>query len=402
MTPQPLAGYRVIDFCWMIAGPLTTRLLADLGAEVIKIESLARIDRIREVGVQPPGIMSSETNGVFNDCNVNKQSMTLNLGHPKGIEIAKALVRDADIVTSNFTPDRMERWGLGYAGLRALNEDIIVASMPVMGSEGSRSSWRAVGNGVIAMGGLNGLTGFPGRAPVGLGTLHSDFTSPYFAALQIAAAVVHRNQTGEGQFIELAQYEATVHLLDTEVLDNLVNGREAERNGNRSILFSPHGVFPAAGIDRWIAIAVRSGDEWQALCRILGLADLASRADLASVDGRRASETEIEAAIADRTRARDAWELSRVLQAVAVPASPVEDVGDLVGGDPMRQGFFQEIQHPAGMTMLLQHEPVTWNGERLPISRAPLLGEHTADVCARLLHLDQEEVANLVADGALY
>jgi benzylsuccinate CoA-transferase BbsF subunit len=402
VTPQPLRGLRVIDFCWMIAGPLTTRLLADLGAEVIKIESLARIDRIREVGVQPPGVLSPETNAVFNDCNVNKLSMMLNLGHPKGIEIAKALVAKADIVTSNFTPDRMDRWGLGYSDLKAVRDDIIVASMPVMGRLGPRSSWRAVGNGVIAMGGLNGLTGFPDRAPIGLGTLHSDFTSPYFAALQIAAAVVQRIRTGEGQFIELAQYEATVHLLDTEVLDFLVSGHETPRTGNRSAQFVPHGVFPAIGDDRWIAIAVRSAGEWQALCDILGLAELRGRPDLLALDGRRLAEDEIEAAIAAHTSSRDAWELAEALQRAGVPASPVEDVGDLVGRDPMHNGFLEETAHAAGHSMLLQHEPVVWNGERLPISRAPLLGEHTAAVCADLLGLDDVGVAELVAEGVLY
>lgn len=402
MTPQPLAGSRVIDFCWMIAGPLMTRLLADLGAEVIKVESLARVDRIREVGVQPPGVLTPDTNGVFNDCNPSKLSMSLNLGHPQGITIARELVRHADIVTSNFTPDRMDRWGLGYADLRAVKEDIIVASMPVMGGRGPRNSWRAVGNGVIAMGGLNALTGFPDRPPIGLGTLHSDFTSPYFGALQILAAVAQRNRTGEGQFIELAQYEATVHLLDTELLDYLVNGQETPRRGNRSPHHSPHGVFPCLGPDRWIALAVRSELEWQALCRVLGLDEVGSRPDLASVERRREAEDQIEAAIAGRTRLRDASALARELPAAGVPASPVEDVGDLVGSDPMRQGFLAEVAHPAGVSILIQHEPVTWNGERLPLARAPLMGEHTASVCEQLLGLDTDAVAELVAEGVLY
>jgi benzylsuccinate CoA-transferase BbsF subunit len=402
VTPQPLAGCRVIDFCWMIAGPLGTRLLADLGAEVIKVESLARLDRIREVGVQPPGMMSPDSNGVFNDCNANKLSVMLNLGSPKGIELAKELVRTADVVTSNFTPDRMERWGLGYADLKAVKDDIIVASMPVMGSVGPHSTWRSVGNGVIAMAGLNALTGFANRAPVGLGTLHSDFTTPYFAALQIAAAIYQRNQTGHGQYIELAQYEASVHLLDTEVLDYTINQREPARSGNRHAEYVPHGVFPCAGDDRWIAIAVRDDAEWGALCRILGLGAFASRPDLANLAGRRAAESEIEEAIAAQTGARDAWELAAALQAAGVAASPVEDVGDLVGRDPMRAGFLEEIHHPAGVSMLIQHEPITWDGERLPLRRAPLLGEHTADVFERLLGISGEELADLVAEGVVY
>lgn len=402
MTPQPLAGYRVIDFCWMIAGPLTTRLLADLGAEVIKVESLARVDRIREVGVQPPGQMSPETNGVFNDCNPNKKSVMLNLGTAEGIALAKDLVRNADIVTSNFTPDRMDRWGLGYADLKAVKEDIIVASLPVMGSEGPHSAWRAVGNGVVAMSGLNALTGFPDRPPIGLGTLHSDFTTPYFAALQIASAVLHRQKTGEGQYIELSQYEASVHLLDTELLEHLVNHDEPTRIGNRSNEYSPHGVFRCDGDDRWIAIAVRDPAEWHALCEVLGLTELASRTELAHLDGRRAAEGEIERAIAEKVVPQDAWELSARLQERGVPASPVEDVGDLVGRDPMAEGFFAEIDHPAGISMLLQHEPIVWNGERLPIRRAPLMGEHTEEVFGGLLGLKSDTLAKLVEDGVLF
>jgi benzylsuccinate CoA-transferase BbsF subunit len=400
MTPQPLAGIRVLDFCWMIAGPLTTRLLADLGAEVIKVESIARVDRIREVGVQPPGMMSPDTNGVFNDCNANKKSLSLNLNHVRGIELAKELVRHSDIVTSNFTPDRMARWGLGYDDLRKVKPDIIVASIPVMGSKGSHSRWRAVGNGVVAMSGLNAHTGFPSRPPIGLGTLHSDFTSPYFAAFQIAAAVHQRKRTGEGQFIELAQYEATVHLLDTEPLDYLVNGRQAERCGNTSEQYAPHGVYPCAGEDRWIAIAVRDDAEWQALCRVLGL-ELGAQPELASLAGRAAVRKEIDVAINAATKSADAWQLASALQAAGVPASPVEDVGDLAGRDPMHEGFLKEIEHPAGISMLLQHEPITWNGERLPLERAPFMGEHTEAVLREILGLETDELAELAVQGVL-
>ena len=401
MTPQPLTGIRVLDFCWMIAGPLTTRLLADLGAEVIKVESMARVDRIREVGVQPPEGGTTETNGVFNDCNANKKSLCLNLGTPEGIGLVKRLVAKSDVVTSNFTPDRMSRWGLGYDDLRKVRDDIIVASMPVMGSEGPHSGWRAVGNGVVAMSGLNAHTGFPGRPPTGLGTLHSDFTTPYFAALQIAAAIHQRNETGEGQFIELAQYEATIHLLDTEPLEVLINGEVPKRRGNRSPQFVPHGVFPCAGEDRWIAIVARDDREWQALCRVLGMEALAQQPQFASLAGRLEATDEIEAAISAATGEWDDWELAAELQQVDVSASPVEDVGDLVGRDPLGKSHLEEIEHPFGHLMLLQHEPITWDGERLPISRAPFMGEHTSELLSSLLGMDEAAIAELAAEGVL-
>lgn len=401
MTHQPLAGIRVLDFCWMIAGPLTTRLLADLGAEVIKVESLARVDRIREVGVQPPGGGSTETNGVFHDGNANKTSLSLNLGSPRGVELAKELVAHCDVVTSNFTPDRMDRWGLGYEDLRAVKSDIIVASMPVMGSEGPHSSWRAVGNGVIAMSGLNAHTGFPERPPVGLGTLHSDFTTPYFGALQIAAAIHQRNRTGEGQFIELAQYEATVHLLDTEPLEVLINGEEPARRGNRSPYYAPHGVFRCLGEDRWVAIAVRDENEWRSLCAVLALDELGARPKLLELQGRLAAADEIEAAISARTAELDDWTVADALQHAGVPASPVEDVGDLVGRDPLGKSYLHESEHPFGHSMLQQHEPITWDGERLPVSHAPFMGEHTGEILADLLGMDEAAIAELAAEGVL-
>ncbi|MGI8553700.1 MAG: CaiB/BaiF CoA transferase family protein, partial [Dehalococcoidia bacterium] len=305
MNELPLQGYRILDFCWLIAGPLTTRLLADMGAEVIKVESLARLDRIREAGVQPPGRLSPDTNGVFNDCNPNKKSLTIDLNQPGAIDLVYRLVPTVDAVTSNFRPGRMDRWGLGYEDLCRIRPDIIVANMPAFGSGGPKEDWGIVGNGIIAMAGLNALTGFPERPPVGLGTLHSDFAAPYFAALSIMAALYQRETTGEGQKIEISQYEAAIHLLDTELLEYLVNGTEAPRRGNRSAEYVPHGVFPCAGADRWVAIAARNTLEWQRLGDVIERPDLAARPDLQNLDGRRAAESEIEQAISVWTAARD-------------------------------------------------------------------------------------------------
>ncbi|HVC30349.1 MAG TPA: CoA transferase, partial [Steroidobacteraceae bacterium] len=299
MIELPLSGFRILDFCWLIAGPLTTRLLADLGADVIKVESRARLDRIREAGVQPPGRLSPDTNGVFNDCNTNKRSLTIDLNAAGAIDLIRALVPTVDAVTSNFRPGRMQRWGLGYEDLRRIRPDIIVANLPAFGSGGPKTDWGIVGNGVVAMAGLNELTGFAERPPIGLGTLHSDFAAPYFAALSILAAFFDREQTGEGQCIELSQYEAALNLLDTELLDYLGNGTEAKRAGNGSAEFVPHGVFRCAGEDRWVAIAARSTLEWQQLCAVMGRSDLALRHDLQSLAGRRLAEAEIERAISE-------------------------------------------------------------------------------------------------------
>ena len=314
---QPLAGVRILDFCWAIAGPLSTRLLADLGADVIKVESAYRLDPIRGIGVQPPGQMSWNTNGQFNDCNVNKRAMCLNLNTPDGIEIALQLAATADVVTSNYTPDRLDRWGLGYEQLRAVNPSIILANLGVMGISGPHMGWRSYGSGVVAMCGIGALTGFPGRDPAGIGTLHTDFTVPYFAATAIMAALHQRDRKGGGQYLELSQYEASLHLLDTELLHYLNGGGEPARTGNRSPRMAPHGVFPSAGEDSWIAIACRDDGDWARLRQVTGVTgpdDLAGR--IADLDN-------IEAALSEWTRKRENWVAAAELQAAGVPASPV-------------------------------------------------------------------------------
>lgn len=402
MVDLPLKGYRILDFCWAAAGPITTRLLADLGAEVIKVESLARLDPIREAGVQPPGMFSLNTNGVFNDCNANKKSITINMNTEAGTAIIKSLVPLADVVTANFTPDQMDSWGLGYPDLRQLRPDIIMASMPVMGSSGPNKDWRAYGSGITAMAGLVSLTGFPERPPIGLGTLHSDFIFPYFAALQIMSALLQRQETGQGQFIDLSQYEVTVHLLDTELIDYLVNRTEPPRRGNRSAEYVPHSVFPCRGEDRWVAIAVRNTLEWHHLCDVMEQPDLATRPDLQTLDGRRAAEAEIEAVLSQWTAARDAWEIAETLQARGVPASPVEDIGDLVEADPAMRDYFVRLSHPEVADILIENEPIIWDGERLPVTLAPLMGEHNEEVLCGLLGLTEEQFAQLLIDKVIY
>jgi crotonobetainyl-CoA:carnitine CoA-transferase CaiB-like acyl-CoA transferase len=393
---QPLKGIRVLDFCWAIAGPLTTRLLADLGADVIKVESAYRLDPIRTIGVQPPGEVSWNTNGQFNDCNVNKRAMCLNLNTPEGVEIALRLAATADVVTSNYTPDRLDRWGLGYDALREVNPDIILANLAVMGTSGPHAGWRSYGSGIVAMCGIGALTGFPGRDPIGIGTLHTDFTVPYFASTAIMAAIHQRARTGQGQYLELSQYEASVHLLDTELLHYLNGGPEPERNGNRSPRMVPHGVYPSAGNDRWVAIACRDDADWARLSEVTGVsgpADLAGR--LATVDV-------IEAQLSEWTRSRDNWDAAARLQRVGVPASPVEDLSELLGRDTAMNRDYRMLDLPSGVTAAVQEEPILWDGERLPMTRAPLWDEHTIDILVNELGISDEEVADLVTRNVLF
>ena len=274
----PLKGIRVIDFCWQAAGPLTTELLANLGADVIKIESDARIDTLRVAlpAHDPPTI---ETGAFFQDCNTDKRSINLNLGAPDGLRVAYDLIREADVVTDNFTGGVMKRIGLGFDDLKKINPRIVVCSLPVMGTWGPKASWKGIGNSVVALCGLAAHTGAADRKPTGV-LLHTDFTLGPLAATAILSALIQRDRTGVGQEIEIPQYEAGIHLLDTELIEQLANGVTAERRGNRSPEMAPHGLFRCAGDDRWLALSARDTVDWLEICQVIGRDDLSARADL--------------------------------------------------------------------------------------------------------------------------
>jgi crotonobetainyl-CoA:carnitine CoA-transferase CaiB-like acyl-CoA transferase len=396
-----LEGIRVADFCWLIAGPSATRMLADYGADVIKIESRSRLDNIRAIGVQPGEPGSIDTNGVFNDCNTGKRSVTLNLGHPRGIELARELVARSDVVTNNFTGDRMDRWGLGYDDLRKINPGVIMLTMPALGATGPFRRYGSYGNGLIAFSGLNQNMGFAGEPPLGMAALYSDFSAPYAAVAAIAAALYHRERTGAGQFIELAQAEATMNLLGTDILEYTANGDLPPRLGNRSRDDVPHGAYPCAGEDRWCAIAVRGDREWRALAQVVGGA-IAADERFASRPGRRAHEDEIDALITAWTSAQDAPAAARRLQEAGVPAHVVADLSDLLSpGEGLIGAHIVPVERD-GVTFHTHAQPALVDGQRTRPRAAPRLGEHNAEVFTTLLGLTPADIEELTGAGVIY
>jgi crotonobetainyl-CoA:carnitine CoA-transferase CaiB-like acyl-CoA transferase len=400
---RPLAGVRVADFSWMIAGPAASRVLADLGAEIIKIESEYRLDNIRVVGVQPGEGAGIDTNGVFNDCNTNKKSLRLNVNHPRGLEVAKDLIRRSDIVLNNYTADRMPRWGLGYEDLRALKRDIILLSMPVMGCTGPYKNYGSYGNGIVAFSGLNMLTGFPERPPIGLGPLYSDFAGPYFVVTALMAALHYRNRTGEGQFIDFSQVEATVNLLGPAILEYSANGGVPRREGNRSPHYAPHGVYRCRGEDRWLALAVATDEEWRTLCDAMEKPHLATDPRFARFEGRKKNEDALDELIEVWTRHRDAWDLMRELQGRALVGAVVEDLEDMCIRDPvLSTEHLQSVQTEGGLIFRTHAQPLRLDGQQPSLRAAPRFGEHSEEVLKSLLGLSDEEIERLLIDGAVY
>ena len=399
-TRLPLEGVRVLDFCWMAAGPLITEMLANMGADVIKIESVSGIDTVREFSHPPQGF-TIDTGAFFNDTNTDKRSLTLNLHHPRTRELILEMLPHFDLVTNNFAPGAMEKFHLTYDELREHKPDLIYASFPVMGTSGPKKSFRGIGNGVTALSGVAGHTGQPERAPIGIGTLHTDFTLAPIASSLLIAALLHRERTGEGQQIEIAQYEAAVHLLDHELMDALVNGVDTPRIGNRSTEYCPHGLFPALGDDSWLAVAVRDRREWRALCDLIGREDLAGREDLLTLEGRKAAEDEIEAALSEWSAKHEAWEAASMLQALEIPASPAETAADLAVRDEGARSLF--FRYDRGeVPFITQHQPFTWNGERLGSRPSPGLGEHSEEILKGEFGINDERYVELLIEQVIY
>jgi benzylsuccinate CoA-transferase BbsF subunit len=410
-----LAGLRVLDFCWIGAGALVTQTLALHGAEVIKIESRARPDNLRVAPPVRPGTSGLDASGYFASRNASKKSFALNMSHPAAVSVARRLARASSVVTSNFRPGVMERWGLSYQELSAGQPDLIYLTMPMQGATGPHSRYAGFGSTIAALSGLVAPSGLPGRVPVGTGTHYPDHVpNPGHALVALLAALVHRNRTGRGGRIELSQFESTTGLLGPAVLRYSVTGNQPSARGNRVPWAAPHGVYPCLGDDTWIAISAGTEAQWAALSGVLARSepggdgepgdDLAADPRFAGLDSRREHEDALDGMVAARTARWDRWELMGRLQAAGVPASVVETTGD-VFDDPVlaARRYWRVLEHPVMGPVRNASAPHLWNGQPVsPASPAPLLGQHTEEISTDLLGLSADEYRQLVADGVLW
>ncbi|OGA42049.1 MAG: CoA-transferase, partial [Betaproteobacteria bacterium RIFCSPLOWO2_12_FULL_62_13] len=324
MARLPLAGIRITDFTWIGAGSYATKILADFGADVIKIESSRRLDSLRMAAPYKDGIKGVNRSGYFADRNASKRSITIDMKHPRAFGLIEKLIAQSDIVANNFTPGVMERFGLAYEAVCRIKPDVIYLAMSMQGSSGPEHRYLGYGASMAALTGLQHLTGLPGREPAGTGTNFPDHVpNPCHAAFAVLAALRHRRRTGEGQYIDLAQTEPTIALLGPTFLDLTVNGRLQQPNGNEHAWAAPHGVYPCQGVDRWIAICVMDDGEWAALIEVLGNPDWACEEALRRGDARYARRAELDAHLGSATARWVAEELMHELQAHGVPAGVV-------------------------------------------------------------------------------
>jgi benzylsuccinate CoA-transferase BbsF subunit len=404
MAQLPLSGIRVTDFTWIGAGSYTTKILADAGADVVKIESTDRIDSLRLAAPYKDGIKGVNRSGYFADRNSSKRSLTLNMKHPRALGLVSRLLVQSDVIANNFTPGVMDRFGLGYDAVREIKPDIIYLAMSMQGGTGPQKHYLGYGATMAAVTGIQQLTGLPGREPAGTGTNYPDhIPNPCHAAFAVLAALRHRRRTGEGQRIDMAQTEPTVALLGPAVLDYTVNGRVAEPRGNRHPDAAPHGVYRCAGEDRWIAICVMNDLQWNALRASLGNPAWMNDAALAGTSQRLLRADDIDARLNSETQAIGVEELVERLQRHGVPAGRVSTAADVVG-DPQlgHRNHWLTLNHLEMGPSLYNAQPFRYSrssaGEARP---APLLGQHTQDICRELLGLEGDDIAQLVSDGAL-
>jgi benzylsuccinate CoA-transferase BbsF subunit len=400
------ADLRVLDFCWVGAGAFVTRLLADLGAEVIKVESHAHPDNLRLSGPHKAGAKHLEGSGYFASRNTNKKSLALNMGHPEARAIAKRLAQKCSVVTNNFRPGIMERWGLGYAEIAAKNPSLIYLAMPMQGSSGPNKSYIGFGSTIAAISGLVAMSGAPDRAPIGTGTHYPDHVpNPGHALVGLLAAIFHRARTGEGQYIELAQLESTVNLMGPSILRYAACGELPQRAGNRREGVAPGGVFPCQGEDAWCAFEIESDQGWQALADVLGHPSWMTDASLATLAGRATRVDMIEGKLAEETRRFQAADLVTLLQARGIASAVVETSRDVMEDRQLKaRGYWREIDHAEMGRITVNLPPffATAEGRTREPAPPPLLGEHTHEIATGLLGLTESEYTRLMNEQVLW
>lgn len=388
---KPLAGLRVLDFSWVLAGPKASRVLGDLGADVIKLQT-----EVRSQGV------NGNDHPFFAMWNRSKRGAGLNMKHPRALEVVRRLAERADVVVENFAPGVLDRWGIGYAAMRSWNERIIYLGMSGCGRDGPWRDFVTYAPTIHALCGLTALTNPPGRSDVGHGISISDHVSGLAGALAVLAALEARDRTGRGQMIDLSQLEVGLYLVGPALLALASGAGEAAAAGNRDGLddLVPNEVYRCRD-GEWLAVSARDDADWGRLCAVAGAAALAADPDLVTVAGRRARRGEVGRHLARWAAERDASSAMEALQAAGVPAGKVQSARDLAESDPQiaARGALVELEHATLGRQGIDTFPARFSDASLdPYRPAPAFGEHTFEVYAELLGMTEEEIALAVAD----
>jgi crotonobetainyl-CoA:carnitine CoA-transferase CaiB-like acyl-CoA transferase len=400
----PLEGVRVVDFTWAWAGPFAMLQLAHLGAEVIRIESAKRPCVTRSIPPFADNQPGPNRAGYFNQYNQGKRSLTIDIRSPEGIEIIKRLVKVSDVVAENFAAGVIARMGFGYEALRAIKPDIIMLSISGYGQTGPYNGYIGYGPPAGAIAGFYSTTGYQGLPPSEIGVSYADPNAGIWGANLVVAALLHRAATGEGQYIDLSQWEAALMMMGEGLMEYAMNGRTPERIGDHDRQMAPHNTYKALGDqEKWVGISVGNEDEWRALCEVMGQPGLADDPRFRTMALRKQNEAALDEIIMQWTSTRDRWATTRELQAVGVAAYPPLSNRDLAENEHLRnRGFLVALQHPEVGRRIHAGVPWTMSGTPTKVRKpAPLRGADTDSVLADLLGYSQAEIERLRAGGVL-
>jgi crotonobetainyl-CoA:carnitine CoA-transferase CaiB-like acyl-CoA transferase len=397
----PLEGMRIVSFDHVLAGPYGTTILAELGADVIKVESSkGGMDPFRFFGTGEDPNLSPR----FLEFNRNKRSFTVNLKHPKGQAVLHDLIGNADAVLDNYSVDVVGRIGLAYDQLRQVKPDIVNLRMPGLGTTGPKRHYSTVGVNITSFTGLTYMWNHPGNTnpPIGSQTVYPDYVSGVLCAIIIIAGVLHRDRQGKGAFIDLGQSEATAFMIGASLMEAAASGEDPQPIGNSSFAVAPHDCYPCKGEDRWCVIAAEDEEQWSALARIVG-GQLEGDSRFRTNTDRLANRAALNAIIAEWTSARDRFAIRDLLQSARVPCGVVQTGEDLCNDPQLKErGFVVAVENPRLGRVVLPNFPLQFKNSQLTRRwEFPVLGRDTEAVLRGVAGYSAETVAALKQDGAL-
>lgn len=404
MDGKVFSGLKIVTTNWAMVGPLTLKFFADYGATVIRIETSTRPCLTRTSSPFKDGKAGLNRSGYFNHFSANMMSVSLNMGHPLGLGLAKELIAQADVFMENFTPAVMDKLGLGYEELRKIKPDIIMVRQNGFGTDGPYRNLAAFGMTLAAIVGIPNFIGWPDRGPLPVGVgAYTDCISPRFASAAVIAALDYRDRTGKGQLIDLAQFETAISFILPALLDRAVNGREPVRNGNTCPYAVPHNVYPCKGEERWCTIAVFTDVQWAQLCKTIGRAEYAEDPRFDTLLHRKEHEKEVDDLIREWTVNLTPEEVMAQLQDAGVPAGVVKNAADIYSDPQLRHRNLSWPMDHSEMGLF------THLGASFELSKtraqahmpSPCLGEHNEYVLTKILGKTDEEFMELLTSGAL-